>query len=100
MKNLAQLAFDHIWMLLFEDDSVVDPDYCVSRTEELTLLLADFSDLERDALAAVALDAKNRLLAEPDEYGYTPRELVTTEQRNFLDAVIAKEIYSDDWWTT
>ncbi len=99
MKNLAQIAFDHIWMLLFEDDGVVDPDYCVSRTEEIALQLADFSDLERDALAEVASDAKARLLADPDEYGYTPRDLVTNEQREFLDAAIAKAIYDNDWWT-
>jgi len=99
MKNLAGMAFDYMWMIMFADEDVLDPDFSVSKLEELPLMLAQYEPSEKAALAAVALEAKNRLLAEPDEYGYTPRDLVTDEQRQFLEAVIAQEIYSDEWWT-
>lgn len=68
--------------------------------EELPSALALFTPAEQDALATVGQKVKDRLLAEPDEYGYTPRDLVTDEQRRFLDGVINKEIYRDEWWET
>ncbi|MDC0936176.1 hypothetical protein OAS39_07800 [Pirellulales bacterium] len=100
MKNLAQLAFDHMWMILFSDEEIVDADYSVRLLEELSLVLSQFNSSEKAALAEVAQDTKSRLLAEPDEYGYTPRDLVTDEQRQFLDDVIAQDIYNEVWWTT
>jgi hypothetical protein len=93
------MAFDHMWLILFSDEDVFDLDYSAKSLEELPLALAAFNAAEKDALAEVGQEVKNRLLAEPDEYGYTPRALVTDEQRRFLDAVISKEIYSDEWWT-
>jgi hypothetical protein len=99
MINIAQIAFDHIWMILFADEDTIDLDYSANLIGELSLSLPKFTMEERDAMASVAQHAKDRLLAEPDEYGYTPRDLVTNEQRDFLDATIAKEIYNEDWWS-
>ena len=39
---------------------------------------------------------KTRLLAEPDEHGYTPRKLVTPEQTAFLDLLISGDVF-DQW---
>lgn len=100
MNRLAQITFDHIWLLLFSSEDQIDPDFSVSLLEELPLTLIDFSAAEKSAMAKVAQEAKSRLLAEPDEFGYTPRSLVTGEQREFLEAVIAEEIYDDEWWTS
>lgn len=99
MNHLAQMAFNHMWLILFSDEDVIDLDYSVKLLDELPLALADFTPKERDAMAEVGQEVKNRLLAEPDQYGYTPRALVTDEQRRFLDAVVSKEIYSDEWWS-
>jgi hypothetical protein len=51
-------------------------------------------------MAEIAREVKERLLADPDQYGYAPRALVTDEQRRFLDAVINQEVYRDEWWAT
>ncbi len=99
MTNLAQLAFDHLWMILFADEDHIDLDYSVRLTEELSLTLPSFTPAEQEALSAVAMQAKAKLLAEPDEYGYTPRDLVTDEQKDFLEAAISKDIYDQQWWS-
>ena len=99
MTNLAQITFDYIWMMLFADEDNIDLDYSVSMIEELSLALPKFTAEEQDAVAEVAREAKARLLAEPDEYGYTPRDLVSEEQKAFLEAAISKEMYNSDWWT-
>lgn len=99
MNNLAQMAFDHVWMILFADEEDIDLDYSVKLLEELSIALAEFTPAEQDAFAEVGRQAKSRLLAEPDEYGYTYRDLVTDEQWEFLDAVIDKDIYNHDWWS-
>ncbi len=100
MNNLAQMAFDYAWMALFADEDVIDLDYSVKLLEALSLTFAEFTPAEQDAFADVGRQTKSRLLAEPDEYGYTPRDLVTDEQRKFLDAVIDKDIYNRDWWSS
>lgn len=99
MGNLAQVAFDYMWLILFGNDEMIDADYSVKLLEELPLVLAGFTPSEQEVLSSVGKMVKSRLLAEPDEYGYTPRDLVTDEQRRFLDAVINKEIYTEDWWS-
>jgi hypothetical protein len=94
------MAFDHMWLLLFGEEDVIDLSYSVRLLEELPSALALFTSAEQDALAKVGQEVKDRLLAEPDEYGYTPRALVTDEQRRFLDGLINKKIYRDEWWQT
>jgi len=96
---MAQMSFDYMWLILFSHEDLFDMHLSVKLLEELPSTLARFSSTEKDALAAVGQEAKNRLLAEPDEYGYTPRALVTDEQRRFLDAVISMDIYSEEWWS-
>jgi hypothetical protein len=98
LNHLAQITFDHMWLILFGEENVIDLDYSVKLLEQLSSTLASFTAAEKEALAQVAQEAKNRLLAEPDEFGYTPRALVTDEQRRFLDGVISGEIYNDRWW--
>jgi hypothetical protein len=49
--------------------------------------LAKSSPAERQALAEAAVARLKELLREPDEYGYTPRSLVTPEQREFLESL-------------
>jgi hypothetical protein len=99
MEHLAQMAFDHMWLILFSGEEVIDLHYSVKLLEELPSAVALFTPAEQDALAAVGQKVKDRLLAEPDEYGHTPRSRVTNEQRRFLDGVISKEIYDEEWWS-
>lgn len=48
---------------------------------------------EKKALSEVAKETKARLLAEPDEYGYTPRKLVTKKQKAFMEVLATGELY-------
>ncbi len=93
MDRMAQLAFDHIWLMLFGSDDQIDPDYAVKLQEELALILPELTSDEQDALAKVARDVKAQLLAQPDDRGYSQRRLVTEPQRQFLDAVIENDIF-------
>ncbi|MEJ2229113.1 MAG: hypothetical protein P8Y67_12965 [Alphaproteobacteria bacterium] len=95
MKTLAQLTFDYLWLLMFAGEESFDQDYCVKQLEILPNYFAAMTSEEKQALANVAAEAKGRLLAEPDEYGYTPRKLVTSEQIVFLDALISGEIFEN-----
>jgi hypothetical protein len=96
MKVLAELAFDYLWLLLFEGEEVIDLDYSVKHQESLPEYFSSMSQEERLALSQVAREAQARLLAEPDEHGYTPRSLITNEQKEFMNALATGELF-DQW---
>ena len=50
--------------------------------------------VEKAALVAVAMDRQARWLAPPDAQGFTQRNLVTAEQKAFLDSMISGEFFS------
>jgi len=88
MNNLADTLFDLIWSLEFSSEDEVDPDFVASQLEGVWYTLTEvLTDEERQAFIDAASRAKDRLLAEPDKDGYTPRKLVTDEQKEFLEAL-------------
>jgi hypothetical protein len=93
MRILAELAFEYMWLILFEGEEVIDLDYSVKLQESLPEYFASMTDEEKNALAQAAKDAHTRLLAGPDEHGYTPRSLVTKEQKVFMAALASGEIF-------
>ena len=96
MKTHAELSFEYIWLLLFADEDVIDLDYSVKMQESLSEYFRDMTREEKEALSEVARATRARLLAEPDEHGYTPRKLVTDEQKEFLDSLSSGEFY-EQW---
>ncbi|MCD5994091.1 hypothetical protein KDX38_11335 [Pseudomonas sp. CDFA 602] len=94
MRALAELSFDFIWHLMFTDDDHLDPDLAVRSLEGLADCLTVMSDEERRAFICVARERKARLLADPDEHGYTPRRLVTEEQAQFLDHILSGQFFA------
>jgi len=96
MQTLAELSFEYLWLLLFADEDVIDLDYSVKLQESLPDYFSVMTDEEKNALSKVAEETKSRLLAEPDEHGYTPRTLVTEEQKIFLDALSSGEFF-EQW---
>ena len=96
MNTLAELSFEYIWLLLFGDEDVIELDYSVKMQESLPEYFSNMTEEEKKALSEVAKETKARLLAEPDEHGYTPRALVTEEQKVFLEALSTGEFY-DQW---
>ncbi len=95
MKTLAQMTFDHVWLLMFAGEDTIDLDYAVSQLELLPDYFAEMTADERAALSEVAAETKRRLQAEPDEHGYTPRKLVTPEQIAFLDLLISGDAFDE-----
>ena len=71
---------------------MIDLDYSVKCQENLSEYFSAMTPGEKEALSTVAREAQARLLAEPDEHGYTPRKLVTEEQRAFLEALASGDI--------
>ncbi|EPL06889.1 hypothetical protein JFV28_12055 [Pseudomonas sp. TH05] len=94
MKTLANLAFDYIWHLMFTDDDYLDPDFAIRLQESMPDYFAIMSDAEKAALAQVAEETQARLLAPPDEHGYSPRSLVTADQKQFLQDLISGEFFT------
>ena len=92
MQTLADIALEHFCLLMF--DGLLDPEDASALSQAIPGYLASMSEEERSALAAAAQRALSRLLAEPDEHGYTPRKLVSGELRAFLEAAAACNIYS------
>ncbi|MFQ6308665.1 hypothetical protein [Lysobacter capsici] len=89
MNNLADVVLEHYWFLNFCSDEELDPDTAVKMMENLAHLIEnDFSDAEKVALQEAAKRSLAFILREPDEHGYTPRDLVTPEQKEFLQAII------------
>lgn len=58
------------------------PDYFSAMTAE-----------EKLALSEVAKEKWDRLFAPPDEDGYTPRKLVTDDQKQFLESLISGDLF-------
>ncbi|MDV2080914.1 hypothetical protein [Marinobacter xestospongiae] len=96
IKTLAELSFEYLWLVIFAGEDVIDPDYSVKCQESLSEYFSAMTPAEKEALSTVALEAQARLLAEPDKHGYTPRKLVTEEQRAFLEALASGDIF-DQW---
>jgi hypothetical protein len=93
METLAEIAFEYIWLILFGDEDVIELDYSVRCQERLPAFFGAMTPEERSALSQVARQRRDRLLAPPDRHGYTPRSLVTQEQKQFLNDVISGAIH-------
>lgn len=96
MKTLAELSFEYIWLIMFGTEDMIDLDYSVQCQESLSAQFEGITEAEKSALVAVAVATRKQLLAEPDEHGYTPRKLVSEEQKAFLDAFVSGEIF-EQW---
>jgi len=96
MNTLAELTFEYIWLLMFEGEDVIDLDYSVRMQESLPDYFSAMSNKEKIALSTVAKEAQARLLSEPDEHGYTPRSLVTEDQKAFMEALSSGELF-EQW---
>ncbi|AOE79443.1 hypothetical protein A7318_12815 [Pseudomonas lurida] len=94
MKALAELSFEFIWHLAFTEEEYLDLDFSVRWLSSLGVYVNAMTAEEKAALIAVALDRQARWLAPPDAQGFTRRNLVTAEQKAFLDSMISGEFFS------
>lgn len=87
MKTLAEIVVSLMELLTTAEEPGVDCQSCADITNDIWFELAEASPAERRALAEAAAARLRELLREPDEYGYTPRALVTPMQREFLQSL-------------
>jgi hypothetical protein len=87
VKTLAQTVVYLMELLSTADEPGIDYQACGGITNDVWPELAKASPAERQALAEAAAARLRELLREPDEYGYTPRALVTPMQREFLQSL-------------
>jgi len=71
----------------------LDPDDASSLSQAIPGYLESMSHEERAAFSAAAQRALDRLLADPDEDGHSPRKLVSEELRAFLESAAAGDIF-------
>jgi hypothetical protein len=91
LKTLADIALEHFCLLMF--DGPLDPDDASALSQAIPAYLEAMTEAERSAFSAAAQRAIDRLLAEPDEDGYTPRRLVSDELRSFLESAAAGDVF-------
>ena len=83
MKTLAEVVVLLMEQLTTAPQPGIDWQACGEITNDMWFELAKASPAERQALAEAAVARLRELLREPDEYGYTPRSLVTPIHREF-----------------
>jgi hypothetical protein len=97
VNKLADAVLDYLWFLEFTDEEEANPDLLVKEFEGLLYQIEnEFGDDEKAALKEAATRRLAQWLREPDEYGYTPRALLTLEQRCFLEDIAAGELWPMD----
>jgi len=97
MNNLADAVLDFFWFLNFSTEEEAD----LQLTAEMSAGLANqiettFSQAEKDALKDAASRRLTSWLREPDQHGYTPRKLLTPDQRSFLEEIAAGHFSGPD----
>jgi hypothetical protein len=98
MEHLAQLAFEHLMLIQFGDEGDIDPDYSLKLVEAVAPVLSMLTPEEQEALAAVAHRVRDQINAPPDEYGYQPGLLTSTDEREFIEAVINRKAFEEGYF--
>ena len=89
MKNLAELTFEYIWLLMFADSDLIDKGYSSEMQASLPDVFRLMSESEKQALSEVAKQAQMNLLAQSSE----TESLLPTEQEAFLEILSTGELY-------
>jgi hypothetical protein len=88
MKTLAEVLLYALETLSTAEEPGLDWQACGDVTNDMWLRLVRTSPEERQALSEAAAARLKELLREPDECGYSPRKLVTTEQKELLESLV------------
>src|SRR5262245_29676754 len=88
VKTLAEAVVFLMELLTTADELGIDCQACGNITNDMWFELAKASPAERQAMAEADDSRLQELLRGPDEYGYTPRALVTPMQREFLESLV------------
>ena len=98
MQNLADAVLDYLCFLNFCEEEECDPDSTLKLLEDLVYQIENkFTEEEKQSLKDAAQRRLAHWLREPDEHGYTPRKLLTPEQKSFLEDVTAGRFSGPDF---
>jgi hypothetical protein len=90
MKTLADIVLDYFWFLNFCSDEELNPDTAVQFIEDVSYEMEkELSESDKTALKEAAANRLKWWLREPDEHGYTPRKLLTPDEKKFLESMAA-----------
>src|SRR5436305_3982344 len=95
VKTLAEAVVFLMELLTTAGEPGIDYQACGDIANDMWFDLAKASPAERQALAEAAAARLRELLREPDEYGYTPRALVTPVQREFLESLVDRSAWQE-----
>lgn len=86
MSHLADEFIRYFWALLFAaDETFISDDFVCDEIERLSHELAEeFTQEEQQAVMSAAKNWLESWTAEPDQHGYSPRKLLTPDQKEFL----------------
>jgi hypothetical protein len=87
VKTIAQAVVYLMESLVRAGDEGLDGQMWGDVLNEIWFELAKSSPEERQALGDAAARRLKDWLREPDEYGYTPRSLVTLEHKDLLEGL-------------
>lgn len=87
LNTLAQVVVFLMEQLTTAEEPGIDWQACGDIVNDMWFELARTSPAERQALADAAGARLAELLRETDEYGYTPRALISPSQREFLETM-------------
>ena len=93
MNGLAEIVLDYLLDITFSENDMIIADYQVQLQDSLSAQINLLSDAEQTALSQAARHRLSEIDAGPDEYGYNPGLLVSHDQRAFLTALAAGELY-------
>ena len=85
MNTLAEISFEHIWLVCFGEIDGSDLDLAIRREEEL---FAELNNLTEDEIAALSMAAKG-MKDYKDKY-------LTIEERRFLDDAISGKLFKKE----
>lgn len=97
MEHLADAVLNYFWFLNFSEEEEADVHLTADLLADLVYRIkTDFTEDEKHALMRAAERRLAEWLREPDEYGYTPRKLLTPDKKQFLEEIAAGKFSGDE----
>jgi hypothetical protein len=88
VKQLARSLVELYYELNFVEEDYAEFEWSLRRCTDIRMAIENsYTDVEKEAIKSAASEMLGSLLRDPDKHGYTPRSLVTSEQRDFLEAI-------------
>ena len=92
-KKLAEIVVRSIEYFELVDDDQLDPHTALRHLEDIATDLAQATSEEQEAVRQAARERLAWFLHGPDEYGYTPRKMLSAERRRLLEDIASGDAF-------